>query len=54
MASVILLLAAAAGVGGSFYGKSTGEDLEAARADGTLARASSASAAEVALDSPRP
>lgn len=34
---LVLLIAAGAGVGAYFYGKSTGEDLEAARAEGTEA-----------------
>ena len=32
---LVLLIAAGAGIGAYFYGKSTGEDLEAARAEGT-------------------
>lgn len=34
---VVALLAAGAGIGAYFYGKSTGEDLEAARTEGTEA-----------------
>ena len=34
---LILLIAAGAGMGAYFYGKSTGEDLDAARAEGAAA-----------------
>ena len=34
---LVLLIAAGAGIGAYFYGKSTGEDLDAARAEGTAA-----------------